>query len=119
MSDFESWTGEEIVRLQTGTNLKRPSDHQSMFKYVSLNTEASWEYLRRTLHSSELVGSAAASLNDPFELSPFIFDDLQPSTIAAATKHNDRPERLAGKKVKTVQELFANAELARATNSHS
>jgi hypothetical protein len=28
--DFENWTSEEITRIQTGTNLKRPSDNQSI-----------------------------------------------------------------------------------------
>jgi hypothetical protein len=81
-----------------------------MFKYESLNSDASWEFLRKTLHNSELVGSAAGSLNDPFELSPFIFDDLQPSTIAAAIGHNDLPARLAGKEVVPLEVLFANPE---------
>jgi Protein of unknown function (DUF2971) len=108
--DFESWTDEEITRIQTGTNLKRPSDHQSMFKYIGLNSEASWDYLHRTLHNFELLGSAALSLNDPFELSPFIFDDLQPSKIAVAIRYSHLLERLSGKEVKPVGDLFRDAE---------
>jgi hypothetical protein len=83
--DFESWAGDEITRMQTGTDLRRPSDHQSMFKYVSLNTEASWALLHRTLQHSELSGSGALNLNDPFERSPVIFNDLHPKIIASAT----------------------------------
>jgi hypothetical protein len=108
--DFESWTDEEITRIQTGTNLKRPSDHQSMFKYISLNSEASWNYLHRTLHNFELIGSDALSLNDPFELSPFIFDDLQPSTIAAAVRYNGLAERLSGRGVRSAQDVFPDPE---------
>jgi len=107
--DFESWTAEELSRIQTGTNLKCPSDHQSMFKYVGLNSDASWGYLRRTLNNSELIGSAALSLNDPFELSPVIFDDLQASTIAAAVKYN-RFSPLSDKEPTPLRDVFPDPE---------
>lgn len=64
-SDFEIWARQEISRLQSGIHLRRPSDHQSLFKYISLNPEVSWDYLHKTLHNAELVGSAASSLDDP------------------------------------------------------
>ncbi|MBG0812205.1 DUF2971 domain-containing protein [Methylosinus sp. H3A] len=108
--DFEGWTADEITRIQTGTNLKRPSDHQSMFKYVSLNSDISWDYLYKTLHNLELVGSSALSLNDPFELSPNTFDDLQPNTIAAAVRHNDIMERFSGKQPMPLQDVFSDCE---------
>jgi hypothetical protein len=107
---FEEWSAEEIVGIQTGIGLKRPSDHQSMFKYVSLNSDISWDYLRRTLHNQEMIGSAASSLNDPFELSPNTFNDLQPSTIATAVKHNDIMERLSGKKPRPLHDVFPDSE---------
>jgi hypothetical protein len=81
-----------------------------MFKYVSLNSEASWNYLRGTLYNSELIGSAALSLNDPFELSPFVFDDLQPSTIATAVRHNNISETLAGKAPTPLEDVFPDPE---------
>jgi hypothetical protein len=107
--DFESWTSEEITRIQTGTNLRRPSDHQSMFKYISLNTEASWEHLHRTLHYSELFGSAASNLNDPFEVSPYIFDDLQPTTIAEAVRYRGH-SALSDGKAAPLQAIFPDPE---------
>jgi hypothetical protein len=61
------------------------------------------------LHNFELVGSGALRLNDPFELSPFIFDDLQPSTIAAAVRHNDN-STLSGNKPRPLQEVFPDPE---------
>jgi hypothetical protein len=87
--EFLESTGEEIVRIRSGIHLQRPSDYQSLFKYVSLNSALSWGYLHNTLHNAELIGSDAGSLNDPFELSPYVFDDLQPSTIADAVRHID------------------------------
>lgn len=108
--DFEEWSAEEITQIQRGIGLKQPSDHQSMFKYVSLNSEISWEYLRRTLHDQELIGSPASSLNDPFELSPNTFDDLRPSTIAAIVKHNDIMDRLSGKEPKPLKDVFPDSE---------
>lgn len=98
---LENWANgvvEELRRFQTGINLRRPSDYQSMFKYISLNSETSWEYLKNTLCNSQLFGSPALGLNDPFELSPFVFDDLQASTIADAVKHKDYVDRLLAKK---------------------
>lgn len=96
---FETWTEEQISSLFEGVNLIRPSRNSSMFKYVSLRTNTSWDYFERMLNSSELMGATAKSLNDPFELSPHIFDDLRPSTIALA--HEDRllSERLNGSKI--------------------
>lgn len=106
--DFESWTADEINRIQTGVNLKRPSDHQSMFKYISLNNESSWNNLGNTLCKQELIGSPADRLNDPFEQSPYIFDDLQPSTVATAVRHTTSPflERPA----RPLHEVFPSME---------
>tara|TARA_R110002012_G_scaffold317487_1_gene533990 strand:+ start:55311 stop:56156 length:846 start_codon:yes stop_codon:yes gene_type:complete len=70
------------------SRLTRPGDHHSAFKYVGLNTKTSWDYFERTLNQHELVGATANALNDPFELSPFIFDDLRADTVAAATGFN-------------------------------
>jgi Protein of unknown function (DUF2971) len=54
-----------------------------------LNSEVSWNYLHMTLCNAELIGSGATNLNDPFELNPYIFDDLQPDTIAKAVRGID------------------------------
>lgn len=111
--EFENWAGDEITSIQTGTNLKRPSDHQSLFKYISLDSELSWNHLERTLHELELVGAESEKLNDPFELSPCIFDDLQPSTIAASTKYNNFTERISGKQPRPLEEVFSDVALYR------
>jgi hypothetical protein len=104
--DFERWASEEIIRLQSGINLRRPSDYQSLFKYVSLSSETSWKHLYRTLHNSELTGSSALTLNDPFELSPYVFDDLTPNTIAEAVKHVDNARWLSDQEPKPLKEVF-------------
>lgn len=98
MSDdgLEDWIGREIRELRTGVALSRPAPHQSIFKYVSLNTKTSWDYLERMLESFELVGATATGLNDPFEMSPAIFDDLRPATISAAIGRPGMMERLRG-----------------------
>ncbi|MQB34741.1 DUF2971 domain-containing protein [Rhizobium rhizogenes] len=81
---FEDWAEHEIAAVSSGLTLRVPSRHQSMFKYIGLSNKTSWEYFGRMLNEFELVGSTAASLNDPFELSPFIFDDLRPKVVAQA-----------------------------------
>jgi hypothetical protein len=107
--DFESWACQEIVRIQTGIYLRRPSDYQSLFKYVSLDSEVSWDYLNQTVRNTELVGSAASALNDPFELSPYVIDDLQSSTIAEAVRHTDL-SFLGDRQPKPLSEAFPNRE---------
>ncbi|MGL3104912.1 DUF2971 domain-containing protein [Bradyrhizobium sp. BR 1432] len=111
MSDFafENWADDQISRLQTSINIRRPSEYQPLFKYISLASEASWEHLSRTLHSSELTGSVAANLNDPFEVLPCVFDDLNPDVIAEAVGHNALLERLQGTG-RTVGEIFADRQ---------
>jgi hypothetical protein len=104
--DFENWAGEKLLGIQSGIDLRRPSNHQSMFKYVSLDSETSWDHLKNTIQNFELVGSSPLDLNDPFELSPFVFDDLQPNSIANSVKYNTLADRLAGKLVKTSEEAF-------------
>jgi hypothetical protein len=72
-----------------------------------LNSDISWNYLHNTVHKAELVGSPASGLNDPFELSPYVFDDLQPSTIAEAVRHIDLPH-LEDRQPKPLTEVFLN-----------
>jgi hypothetical protein len=110
MSEFENWTDEEIARIQTGTMLTRPSDHQSLFKYIGLNSKASWDLLRRTLKKCELVGGSPSNMNDPFELSPVIFDDLQPARIADAVRYNPLMDNLTGKPKRSIDQIFADTE---------
>jgi hypothetical protein len=81
---FDDWAAGEIELLTSGTLPRKPAGHTSLFKYVGLNTKSSWEAFERTLRDLELTGSTATSLNDPFELSPHVFDDLRPSLVAAA-----------------------------------
>lgn len=81
---FEDWASREFEEIALDLKLRRPTPNQSIFKYISLNTKTSWSHLTRTLDSFELTGSTFNALNDPFELSPYIFDDLRPATIAKA-----------------------------------
>jgi hypothetical protein len=111
--DFVIWADQEIARIQNGTLLRMPSDHQSMFKYISLNSDISWSRLRSTLETSSLTGTAASDLNDPFEVAPSTFDDLHPDAIAAALKHNDLADRLEGKDVATNAALFPDRAIYR------
>jgi len=81
VDDFESWASEEIVQLRQGTQRRRPSPYQSLFRYIGLSNKTSWDMLERTLQKSELLGATAHSLNDPYELSPVRFDDLSTRTV--------------------------------------
>lgn len=105
---FEDWSETQLAQLAQGTNLVRPSDHQSLFKYVGLAAERSWELFEQTLASCELVGSTAVALNDPFELSPVRFDDLSPKTIAAAVGYSTIGQRLRGEAEASPEERFAD-----------
>lgn len=116
--DFESWAEEEISQIQMGVQLRAPSENQSMFKYISLNSDISWNMLEETLSSSYLTGSPVTRLNDPFELAPSVFDDLQPTTIAAAVGHNPLIYRLRDKGTKALSELFVDTEKFR-NDAHS
>lgn len=109
-SGFEEWAADEIARIQTGTTLRRPSDHQSMFKYIDLNSKTPWNLLQKTLRKFELAGANAIDMNDPFELSPVVFDDLQASTIADAVSYNPLLQRLQGNAPKSVKDAFPDAE---------
>ena len=91
---FEDWTSGEIERLALEVYPRRPSPNQSIFKYVGLNTKRSWDLFERLLKSSELVGSTFNSLNDPFELSPYQFDDLRPAAVASAVGYNPMLNRV-------------------------
>ena len=93
---FEDWAESQLRGLATGTALHRPSSHQSLFKYVGLNTKTSWQRLTETLNYFKLGGSTAQALNDPFELSPHIFDDLRPAVISSVLEDTGLKERLYG-----------------------
>jgi hypothetical protein len=83
-----------------------------MFKYIGLNTKTSWDYFERMLNDLEIFGSTANSLNDPFELSPFIFDDLRPSVIAKSVGDNSPTimEILEGRPQISIEEKYADVE---------
>jgi len=91
---FEHYTDKELQLLSSGQRVRMPGDHQSLFKYVSLNTKTSWSYLERALNESELMGSTPTALNDPFELAPRRFDDLNNDTIAKAIRYVDNSDLL-------------------------
>ncbi|MCL6699145.1 hypothetical protein LZ496_10185 [Sphingomonas sp. NSE70-1] len=91
---FEDFTSAELELISSGVRLRRPSNHTSIFKYVGLNTKTSWDSLEATLNQLTLTGSTATSLNDPFELSPYIFDDLRPRIVAAALRDTGSLESL-------------------------
>lgn len=55
--------------------------YESVFKYISLEGSRSWNMLEETLTNNKLIGSTKNALNDPFELSPCLIDDLDPETI--------------------------------------
>jgi hypothetical protein len=106
---FEGWASEEIDRFQKGINIRRPSDNQSIFKYIGMNSEYSWKLFEETLSSSYLTGSPVNRLNDPFELAPSIFDDLQPTTVAAAVGYNPLPNRLKHGRDIPLDEVFPDS----------
>jgi hypothetical protein len=106
---FKNWLAEEIIQIRTGIQLRRPSNYQSLFKYVSLNSEISWDYLHKTLWNAELLGSDSTALNDPFELSPYIFDDLAPGTIAKSINRIDL-SFLGDRPSLPVTEIFSDSE---------
>ncbi len=115
--EFEDWAEQEIMSVTSGLNIRVPSAHQSMFKYIGLNTKTSWDYLERMLNDLEILGSTANSLNDPFELSPFIFDDLRPSVIANSIgdRGYNLTDRLNGKPEIPIEEKYADVESYRET----
>lgn len=109
---FETWAEHEVIAAAQGLNLRTPTRHQSMFKYIGLNTKKSWDYFEKMLKDFELFGSTAKSLNDPFELSPYIFDDLRPKVVAQALSDHGYSlnERLHNVPAYTLEEKYANLE---------
>ena len=79
--DFESWAEEELADIQSDLGLTRPRPNQSLFKYVSLDTEKSWNYFEQTFDELKLFGQSPQALNDPFELQPAIFNDIAPEKV--------------------------------------
>lgn len=90
--DFEEWAEGEIATMLEGQLTMRPGAHQSLFKYVTLDSDRSWDLLTETLNSFSLNGSTPRHLNDPFELSPSLSDDLSALAVADI-------DRLEGKKL--------------------
>ena len=74
--DYERWLEGGIAALEEGYSLRRPARAQSMFKYVGLNTKTSWDYFEETIKNGVLRGSTSTSLNDPFEMQPSVFNDI-------------------------------------------
>ncbi|MEP2736221.1 MAG: DUF2971 domain-containing protein [Erythrobacter sp.] len=55
--------------------------NESIFKYVSLGGNRSWNYFERTFNDFELIGSSINSLNDPYEGKPRFLDDLNRESL--------------------------------------
>lgn len=66
-----------LEALASGIAVTPPAEGDSFFKFISLNSHYSWELFEQTMLKLQLKGSVASSLNDPFELSPVLFDDLR------------------------------------------
>lgn len=65
-------------------NLRLPglSDHDSLYKYISLDGKQSWNYLAQTIKQFQVIGATASSLNDPLEAKPRIIDDIDDENFA-------------------------------------
>jgi len=85
---FENWASDEIQLARSAVALKIPTPNSSMYKYISLDGKQSWNYFDRMLGENKLYGSTLKSLNDPFEGSPYLIDDLSPSLIKRTIANN-------------------------------
>mgnify|MGYP000185405157 CR=1 FL=1 len=65
-------------------------EHESIYKYVSLDGKQSWNYFERMLEEGILIGSTLSSLNDPLEGSPKIFNDLNDSVYEECCVYFDK-----------------------------
>lgn len=65
-----------LVRSKSRIKFGEIGEHESVFKYVSLDGKQSWNYFERMLSENVLIGATLASLNDPLEGSPKIINDL-------------------------------------------
>src|SRR5262245_24465903 len=54
----------------------------SAFKYISLGSEPAWSKLEQTLLENRLSFTQVGSLNDPFDISPIVIDNLSPAEKA-------------------------------------
>ncbi|QND52795.1 DUF2971 domain-containing protein [Phyllobacterium sp. 628] len=111
--DFEDWAGRELTLLSGGLAHRPVNAHQSIFKYIGLNSETSWTFFGDMLNKLELVGSSAQALNDPFELSPHVFDDLRPKVIHSALgiiPLSPLDYRLRGQPIPSVDETYSDLE---------
>lgn len=105
---FEDWASREVQELSLDLKPRRPAPHQSIFKYIGLNTKTSWAKLERTLNDCELTGSTQTALNDPFELSPYLFNDLRPATIAKALGKGPSLSDILHGKVWDPEDIFSD-----------
>src|SRR5215469_16706654 len=118
---FEDWTTNEIEQIARGLKLRRPTENQSFYKYVSLDTKTFWSHLVRTLNEQVLVGSTINSLNDPFEGRACVFDDLdtlviKPSLAQRLEGHDNFSEAERATRIGEMRDA-ANKYLAYLTES--
>ena len=66
------------------------SPHQSIYKYISLSTNKSWDLFEKTLFNKQLFGSTINSLNDPFEGRPRFVNDLTENRFEECCKYFDK-----------------------------
>ena len=78
---FENWAENELQVMRSSVAVQKPTQHTSMYKYISLDNKKSWNYFDTMLNENKLYGATLKSLNDPYEGSPSLVDDLNSSTI--------------------------------------
>jgi len=86
--DFENWVEDEIAVSRSSADVKRPTPHSSLYKYISLDNKTSWNYFEKMLVENKLYGTTLRKLNDPFEGVPFIVDDLSAKLIKTITSNS-------------------------------
>lgn len=100
--EFESWAENELSDLRSDLGLIAPRPNQSLFKYISLDTQTSLTYFDQTLNELKLFGQSPSSLNDPFELNPATFNDIAVKNVRSIWKLEtskrppDSAKRIAG-----------------------
>ena len=107
---FESWAEDELSDLQYDLGLVRPRPNQSLFKYVSLDTDKSWTYFEQTINDLKLFGQSPNSLNDPFELQPAIFNDIAVKNVPSILQISNVALRYGGVSSKVAELIDQDLE---------
>ena len=93
--DSEKWVENELAAWRGGFAIRRPTNAQSLFKYVDLNTKTSWDHFSETIEGGVLRGSTSNSLNDPFEMKPNVFDDIDQEYVDKNIRSSNLSQRIA------------------------